>query len=78
MSKEQQLKNLSKYFLQGAELLQDSCRNCGVPLLKLKCKIFCGGCNKEVIYATEETADELEHKITYNSESKTIFRTTES
>lgn len=81
MSKEQQnqaLKNMSKYLLQGAEMLKDSCPNCGVPLLRLKGRIFCGGCNKEVIYATEETAQELEHKITYDSESKSIFRTTET
>lgn len=81
MSKNQKdvaLKNMSKYLLQGATMLQDSCPNCGVPLLKLKDKIFCGGCNKEVIYATEESVQELENKITYDTESKTILRNTET
>lgn len=72
------LRNMSKYILQGAEMLKDSCPNCHVPLLKLKGKTFCGGCNKEVVYATEETAQEIEHKMTYDSESKTIIRTTET
>ena len=72
------LKNMSKYLLQGAEMLKDSCPNCNVPLLKLQDKIFCGGCNKEVIYATEENAQELEHKITYDTESKSIIRNTET
>ncbi len=72
------LKDMSKYLLQGAEMLKDSCPICDVPLLKLKGKIFCGGCNKEVFYATEETALELEHKFTYENESKSIFRNTET
>ncbi len=72
------LKNMSKYLLQGAEMLKDSCPNCHVPLLKLKDKMFCGGCNKEVVYATEEDAQEIEHKMTYNTESKSIIRNTET
>ena len=72
------LKNMSKYLLQGAEMLKDSCPNCNVPLLKLKDKTFCGGCNKEVIYATEESVQEIEHKMTYDTESKSIIRNTET
>ena len=69
---------MSKYLLQGAEMLRDSCPNCNVPLLKMKNKTFCGNCNKEVIYASEETVTEMETKITYDTESKTIIRTTET
>ena len=72
------LKNMSKYLIQGAEMLKDSCPNCNVPLLKLKGKIFCGGCNKEVVYATEETLQELEQKITNTTESKLIIKNTET
>ena len=72
------LQNLSKYLLQGAEMLRDSCPNCNVPLLKLKGKIFCGSCNKEVIYATEESVQEIETKLTYETESKSIVRSTET
>lgn len=72
------LKNMSKYLLQGAEMLQESCPNCKVPLLKLKNKIFCGGCNKEVIYASEETAHDIQHSMTYETESKTILKNSET
>ena len=34
------LKNMSKYLLQGAEMLKDSCPNCNVPLLKFKDKLI--------------------------------------
>lgn len=72
------LKNMSKYLLQGAEMLQDSCPNCKVPLLKLKDKIFCGGCNKQVVYANEDTVNDVQHDLTYAAESKAIFKTTET
>ena len=76
--REKSLKNMSKYLLQGAEMLKDSCPNCNVPLLKLKDKVFCGGCNKEVIFATEESINEIEDKLIYETESKNIFSNTET
>lgn len=78
IQKEIALKNMSKYLLQGATMLQDSCPNCSVPLLKLKDKIFCGGCNKEVIFASEESVQEIENKLTYETESRSILRNAET
>ena len=75
--REKSLKNMSKYLLQGAEMLKDSCPNCNVPLLRLKDKIFCGGCNKEVIFTTEESFNEIQDKLTNETESKNILSTAE-
>lgn len=51
IDKELALKNMSKFLLQGAEMLRQSCPNCEVPLLKNKNddSIFCGGCGNEVM-----------------------------
>jgi uncharacterized Zn finger protein (UPF0148 family) len=72
-------KKMSKYLLQKAEILQDECPNCHIPLLKLKNKIFCASCEKEVIYAnSEESIEQLEYKMTNSIEAKSIGRMTET
>lgn len=42
------LKKMSKYLLQGAEMLTESCPDCDVPLIvnKKTNRIFCAGCNQ--------------------------------
>jgi len=51
LTKDQALKNMSKYLLAGAEMLRESCPDCNVPLLKNKKngKIFCGSCKRKAI-----------------------------
>ena len=64
------LKSMQKYLLSGAQMLQDSCPNCNIPLLKYKNRIFCSNCGKDAVYvdSTEEIKAFQEANIIKNSE----------
>ena len=54
--KELALKSMQKYLISGAQMLQDSCPDCNIPLLKYKNRIFCSNCGRDAMYV-ESTED---------------------
>lgn len=73
------LSKMSKYLLSGSEMLQDSCPDCLIPLLKSKDgTIFCASCGRKVIYASEAEADNIEQNFTSQELSGQIYHQLEA
>ncbi len=50
----QTTKKLAHLLRSGATMLDKTCPECNVPLFKKGDKIFCGSCNREVIYVKDD------------------------
>jgi len=77
--REAALAKMSKHLLSGAEMLQDSCPDCNVPLLRdHENNIFCASCGRKVIYASGAEAEKLEQDISSKEIGNQVFTQTEA
>ncbi|MHA2365359.1 MAG: Sjogren's syndrome/scleroderma autoantigen 1 family protein [Candidatus Hodarchaeales archaeon] len=79
--REAAIAKMSKYLLSGAEMLQDSCPDCKVPLIREKNSKnppFCAGCGKKVVYASESEVKQIEQEFTSRNHISQVFNNLEA